>query len=103
MRNRFDEPLDHIALVENRELNGDARPVLDFGRGRRNIFRISKIVVDQPVAMKPIDRQDKQHDEVGNHHREIEGVCVIDSRKSLIRDLVPVMTGRILCREGYPE
>jgi hypothetical protein len=53
--------------------------------------------------MQPINRQDKEDDEIGNHHREVEGVCVIDARKSLIRDLVPVMADGILCREKYRE
>jgi hypothetical protein len=53
--------------------------------------------------VQAINRQDKEDDEIGNHHREVEGVCVIDARKSLVRDLVPVMADGILCREKYRE
>ena len=37
-RNGFDEPLDHIALVENGELNRDARPVVASGGGPGTFF-----------------------------------------------------------------
>jgi len=64
MRDCFDEPLDHIALVEYRELNGDARPFLDLGgTGEHSLHR--QIVVDQPVAVQTINCQDKEHNEVG--------------------------------------
>ena len=53
--------------------------------------------------MQPINRQDKEDDEIGNHHREVEGVGVVDASERRVGNLVPVMADRILCREKYRE
>ena len=37
-RDGFDEALDHVALVEDGKLDGDARPIGDSRRRSRNIF-----------------------------------------------------------------
>ena len=38
LRDGFDQPLDHVALVVNRELHGNLRPVVNFGRRARGRF-----------------------------------------------------------------
>src|SRR5579863_7888612 len=59
-RDSFDETLDHVAFVENRQLNGDAGPMFDFGRGAGDVFRIDIVVVDEPVAMQPVGGEDEK-------------------------------------------
>jgi hypothetical protein len=46
--------------------------------------------------VQPIERQNKKHDEVGNHHRQVEAIGVVDARKGAIGDFVPVMAERTL-------
>jgi hypothetical protein len=41
--------------------------------------------------MQPIQRENKKHDEVRNHHRQIETIGVVHARKGAIGDFVPVM------------
>ena len=69
------------------------------GRGR-NIFAIGVVVVEQHVAMQAVRRQDKQHDEIRNHHGEIEGVGVIDAAERSIGEFMPVLAKtRLMGRE----
>ena len=49
--------------------------------------------------MQAINRENEQDDEIGNHHREVEGVGVINAGESLIAEPVQVMTQRVLHRE----
>ena len=50
--------------------------------------------------MQPVERQDEQHDEVGDHHCQIEGVGVVHPGESAVRDLVPVVAQRTLLQRG---
>lgn len=50
--------------------------------------------------MQAVRRQDKQHDEIRNHHGEIEGVGVIDAAERSIGELMPVLAKtRLMGRE----
>src|SRR6202021_4135008 len=98
-RDSFDEALDHVAFVENRQLNGDAGPMLDFRRGARDVFRIDVIVVDEPITVQTVGRKDEKYEEVGDHHRQIESIGVVDAAESAVRELVPEMAKGGLCRE----
>ena len=98
-RDSFRESLNDIALIENWQLHGHARPVCDRWRRRRDIFRILKIVVDQPVAMQPVHGEHEKHDEVGNHQGQVEGVGVINAAEGFVREFVPVMADGALERE----
>ncbi len=49
--------------------------------------------------MEAVNRQDEKHDEVGKHHREVEGIGMVDPGKSPIGDLVPIVVDGILRRE----
>src|SRR5579859_3754305 len=90
-RDGLDETLDYVALVEDGELDGDAWPVLEFGGRAGDVFRVDIVVVDKPVAVEAISRQDKEDEEVGNHHRKVEGIGVIDAGEGAVRKPVPVM------------
>src|ERR1700688_3748447 len=95
-RDGLDETFEHVALVVNGQLNGDARPLGNRGRLRGNIFRVRVVVVTQPIAVQAIQRQDEKHDEVGNHHCQVEAIGVVNARKGAIGDFVPVMAERTL-------
>src|SRR5208282_4509295 len=77
--NGFDEALDHVALVEDRKLDGDTGPILDLGRRAGNILRVDVIIVDEPIAVQAVSGQDEQDKEVGDHHGKVEGIGVIDA------------------------
>src|SRR6202165_4984958 len=78
----FDETLDHVAFIEDRQLYCDEGPLGDSRRSRGNVFGVHEVVVDQPVAMQAVNREDKEDNEIRNHHREIEGVGMVDAYKS---------------------
>ena len=90
-RNRFDQPFDDVAFVKNGQLNRDARPRSGHRRRARNILRIRVVVVDQPITVQTVNRKDKQHDEVRNHHRQVEKIGVVDPGERLVRQFVPVL------------
>ncbi len=49
--------------------------------------------------MQAINRKNEKDDEIGNHHREVESVGVINAGESLIAEPVQVMTQLVLRRE----
>src|SRR5439155_3834230 len=102
-RNSFDEPLDDVALVEDGQLHSDARPIRDRRRSRGDIFGIREIVVDQPVAVQAVNGEDQEDDEVGNHHRQVESVGVIDAGKGSVGELVPIKADGVLSHENNRE
>jgi len=102
-RDGFDEALNDVALVEDGQLHGDAGPIRDRRRIRGDIFRIDEIVVDQPIAVEAVNREDQKDDEVGNHHRQVEGVGMVDPGKGPIGDLVPIVADGVLRRESNRE
>lgn len=92
LRDGIDEALNYVALVEDRKLYGNLWPMQNRrGRGR-NIFAIDVVLVEELVAMQAVRRQNKQYDEIRNHHGEIEGVGVIDAAERSIGELMPVLT-----------
>jgi hypothetical protein len=44
--------------------------------------------------VQAVSCQDEEDDEIRNHHRQVEGVCVVYTGKRSIRDFVPVVTQR---------
>ena len=91
-RDGVDEALDDVAFVEDGELYSNLWPVGDSRRWSRNIFTVSVVFVEQDVAVQAIRCEDEEHDKVGNHHRKIEGVGMIDAAEGAVGDFVPVMT-----------
>ena len=81
-RDGFDQPLDHVALVVNRELNRHQRPAFDGRRLAGNVLPILEIAVDEPVAMQSERREDHQHGEIGNHDGEIERIGLIETAET---------------------
>jgi len=49
--------------------------------------------------VQTVGRKDEKYEEVGDHHRQIEGIGMIDAAESAVRDLVPEMAKGGLCRE----
>lgn len=95
-RDGFHEALDDVPFVEDGQLDSDARPYFDFGRSSRDIFRIEVIIVDEPVAMKTIGRENKEDQEVGYGHGQIKGIGMVDAREGAVGELMPVMAERAL-------
>jgi hypothetical protein len=91
-RDSVDEALDDVAFVEDGELYSNLWPVGDRRRWSGNIFAVGVVYVEQDVAVQAIHCEDEENDEVGNHHRKIEGVGVIDTAEGAVGDFVPVMT-----------
>src|SRR5260370_42272536 len=102
-RHGFDKPLDDVALVEDGKLDRDAWPASNGRRRSGNIFRIFVVVVHKPIAMQAVQREDAEDQEVGNHHREIEGVGVINAAEGSVGNLVPVVVDGTLLRKSERE
>ena len=84
LRDGLDQPLDHVALVVDRELDRHLGPDGDFGRRPGNILAILEIVVDQRVAMHAVHRQNCHHEEVRQHDGEVESVRLIEAAEGRI-------------------
>ncbi len=53
--------------------------------------------------MEAVNREDQKDDEVGNHHREVESIGVVDAGKGSIGDFVPIVANGVLRRESNRE
>jgi len=53
--------------------------------------------------VQAVDRKDEKDDKIRNHHREVEGIDVVDAGKGSIRDLVPIVVDGVLRRETNRE
>jgi len=53
--------------------------------------------------METVDRQNEKHDEVGDHHRHVESIGVVDAGKGSVSDLVPIVAKRVLSRDSNRE
>ena len=90
LRDSLDQALDHVALVVDRELNRDLRPLRHFRRRTGHVLAVLEIVVDEYVAVNAVHREDRHHEEVRQHDGEIEGVCLVEAAKRRVEQLVPV-------------
>ena len=97
-RDGFDQPLDDVALVVDRKLHGDARPLVRIGRRGREIVAELHVGIDQPVAVQAVGGQDGQHGEVRQHDQQVEAVQRIQPAKRIARrvgHLRPVFAERV--------
>src|SRR5208283_2630251 len=98
--NGVDQALDDVALIEDGKLYGNLGPVFHARRNCRNVFAVDVVIVNQGVAVQAVERQNEKHDEVGNHHRQIEGIGVVHPGEGAVRDFVPVMAQGALLQRG---
>src|SRR5258708_39967774 len=55
-------------------------------------------VVEQHIPVQAVKRQHEQHDEVGNHHRQVKCVDVVTPGERFVRDFVPVVAQPALAK-----
>src|ERR1700690_3108211 len=96
LSDRVHETLDNVALVEDGKLYGNLWPVGHRRRRPGDILAIDVILIEQSVAVHTVSREDKKHDEIGNHHGQVERIGVIPPAKGLIRNFVPIVAERAL-------
>ena len=69
---RVDQPVGDIHLVENRQLDGDARQILFRERRRnRHLPLVLHVKIHKVIAVPSVDRQDAQHEEVDNEDERL--------------------------------
>ncbi len=87
---RVDQAIDDVLLVEDGQLHGDARQTSSRNDpGFRDlVLAVLVIKVDQPVAVHSVNRQQDQHDEIGNQQRQVEGVGLIQALKGLVQKML---------------
>src|SRR5262249_11469754 len=80
-----DQPLHHIPLVVQRQLDGHRRKLLEPRRrlGDR-MFAVLEIGPDDFVAVDAEDRKYRQDGEVRRQHRPVEPSEVMDARERLV-------------------
>ena len=66
------------------------------GVGAGDVLAVFIVVIHQPVAVQAVHGQNDQHDEVGDHHGQVEGVGVVDAGEGPVGQLVPVVADGIL-------
>ena len=91
LRDAVHQPLDHVALIEDGKLYGNLWPLGDGGRRAGRVIAIFIEIIDQRVAMNSVRRQNHQHDEIRQHHRQIESVGLILPDEGAIRQPVPII------------
>ncbi len=104
----FDEALDDELLVEDGELDGDEGE-LAFGEpcGRLappgGFLLIPHVEPDELVAMDSVEGEDDHDDEVGNQHRRVEGVPVVEALEGLVEVVRLEVVTEALGREEQTE
>ena len=63
---RVDEPIDDVHLVVDGQLDGDDRPLSDRRRRARNLVLVLQVLIDDEIAMPPVDAKDTEDEEIGN-------------------------------------
>ena len=75
----FKQAVDHELLVEDGQLDGDAR---QFGEvpGRRDIeiLLVPVVLVDELVTMHSIGGENDHYGEIGNQQGDVEGVPAVE-------------------------
>src|SRR6266852_5991817 len=89
--NGLDQALDYVALIENGKLHGDTWPARDLWRRAGRVARVLVVVVDQPIAVQTVGSENKKHQEVGNHHRQVKCVDMVDALKSGVSEFLPIL------------
>ncbi len=101
--NRFHQTLDHVTLVVNRKLHGDAGPRSNFRRRPGDALAIFVIVVDQRIAMNAVHRQNGHDEEVRQHDHEVESVQLVKAAEGIqlrVRIAAPIVGKRVAGGRG---
>ncbi len=89
LADRLQQPLDHILLIEDGQLHGDARQLLEVGRRVGGaVFLVLVIQINQNIAVHAVAGEQDQHNEIRNQQRAIECVRVVKALKSLIQQML---------------
>ena len=68
---RVHEPVDHVHLVEDRQLDGDDRQLVEVPQGHRHLVLVLHVEVHHVVAVPPVHGQDHEHEEVGRENERL--------------------------------
>src|SRR5579871_1846830 len=90
LAHRLEQSLDHVLLVENRQLHRHPWQLGEVRRRlRRSLLPVLVIEINEDVPVHSVSRQQDQHDKVWDQQREIEPVDVIQPFKSRIEEMLP--------------
>ena len=93
----LEQPLDHVALVIHRQLDGDARQALESLPRLGEFAAVLEIQISQIVAMDAINRKDDQNGKVRNQDREVKSVGMVEPAKRVpVKDLEDIADHWIL-------
>ena len=98
----FDQALHHVALVEKRQLNGDAGQLVEaFRRLGGLLLFVLEIGADDIVAVQAVDGEDDEDGEVGDEHRPIEPRQLMNSSERVVEDILnQPLGGRTVDQQG---
>src|SRR5271165_3920464 len=88
---RIEQAVDDILLVKDGKLHGNTWQVVrgKMSRGFRSlVFFMLVIKVDHPIAVGSVSSQYGQDDEVRNQQRQVEGIDLIETLKSLVQKML---------------
>src|SRR5215469_11253203 len=105
LANGFEQALDHVLFVENRQLHGNAGQVFESGgRPGRAVPAVLVIKVDEDVAVHAVSGEQNQDDEVRNKQRKIECIRVIDPSERRVEEvLANIRSNALRRRENHDE
>src|SRR5579862_4722892 len=86
----FEQPFHDVALVVNRELDGDARQFVEALRRclRQSLAMLEK-APDHFVTMKAVTGKDQQNREIRNQNRPVKKDQVMNAGKGIVEKAIP--------------
>ena len=93
----LEQPLDHVALVIHRQLDGDARQAVESPSRLGKVAAVLEVEISQIVAMHAINRKDDQNGKVRNQNGKVKSVGMVEAAKRVpVKDLEDIAHHRIL-------
>ena len=103
LRDFFDQPLHHVALVIERQLDGHARELArTLGRLGAPDAAVLEVLADHLEAVAAVKRKDDQDREIRNQQRPIEKFKMMNAGKGVVKERAHQLIGCGCCqKQGY--
>ena len=81
LRRRFEQPLDHVALVG--QLHRHPREFFKAARWPRRVALVADINPGQGVTVQAVNRKDDEDGKVRNQNRKVESIRMVETAKGI--------------------
>ena len=95
----FDQAVNDKLLIKNRQLDGDARKLLEMaGRFLGGVLPVFVIEINELVAMQAVEGQNDHHDEIRDEQRGVEPVPAVEMLEGVVSIVVAEIVAKIMFR-----